>query len=112
LGEKQPGTIQFILQNVDGIPTHEDGNIKLDSLKQFANENQADIITLTELNTAWDELPYKNRLPRKTRGWWEASHWSILHNKQERQTWHKLLARRYSYSCTQCVGTSCYETRG
>jgi len=58
LGEKQPGIIRFILQNVDGIPTHEDGDIKLDCLKQFANENQADIIALTELNTAWDKLPY------------------------------------------------------
>jgi len=84
LGERQPGTIRFILQNVDGIPTHEDGDIKLDSLKQFANENQADIITLTELNTAWDKLPYESRLPRKTRGWWEASHWSISHNKKDK----------------------------
>ncbi len=58
LGEKQPGTIWFILQNVDGIPMHKDGDIKLDSLKQFTNENQADIIVLTELNTAWDKLPY------------------------------------------------------
>jgi len=84
MGEKQPGTIQFILQNVDGIPTHEDGDIKLDCLKQFANENQADIIVMTELNTAWDKLPYEKRLPKKMRGWWEASHWSILHNKKDK----------------------------
>jgi len=66
MGEKQPGTIRLILQNVDGIPTHEDGDIKLDCLKQFANKNQADIIAMTELNTTWDKLPYEQRLPKKT----------------------------------------------
>jgi len=29
MGEKQQGTIRFMLQNVDGIPMHEDRNIKL-----------------------------------------------------------------------------------
>jgi len=84
LGNKQLSTIWFILQNVDGIPTHEDGDIKLDCLHQFAIENQADIIALTELNMAWDKLPYEARLPRKTQGWWEACHWSMSHNKKDK----------------------------
>ncbi len=71
LGNKQKGTIRLILQNVDGIPTHEDGDIKLDCLHQFTTANKVDIIALTELNTAWDKLPYQARLPSKTRGWWE-----------------------------------------
>jgi len=84
LGQKQQGTIWFILQNVDSIPTHEDGDIKLDCLHQFMIENQADIITLTESNTSWDKVPYKARLLRKTRGWWEACHWSMSHNKKDK----------------------------
>ena len=83
MGKKQPGTIRFMLQNVDGIPTHEDGDLKLDCLNQFTKKHQIDIITLTELNTAWDKLPYTARLPSKTRGWWEACHWSISHNKKD-----------------------------
>ncbi len=84
LGNKKQGTIRLILQNVDGIPTHEDGDIKLDCLHHFARENQADIIALTELNMAWDKVPYEARLPRKTRGWWEACHWSVSHNKRDK----------------------------
>ncbi len=43
LGRKQQGTIRLILQNVDGIPTHEDGNIKLDCLYQLTTDYQAGI---------------------------------------------------------------------
>jgi len=83
LGNKQKGTIRLILQNVDGIPTHEDGDIKLDCLHQFTTANKVDIIALTELNMAWDKLPYQAQLPYKTRGWWEVYHWSVSHNKND-----------------------------
>jgi len=66
MGKKQPGTIRFMLQNVDGIPTHEDGDLKLDCLNQFTKIHQIDIIALTELNMAWDKLPYTAQLPSKT----------------------------------------------
>jgi len=46
-------------------------------------EYDIDIMTLTELNTAWDCLHYNEWLPAKTRGWWEANQWSISHNKQD-----------------------------
>jgi len=72
------------MQNVDGIPQHEDGNIKLDCLYQFTQDYQADIVALTERNMAWDKWPYEERLPYKTRGWWEASHWSVSHNKKDK----------------------------
>jgi len=45
-------------------------------------EYQADIVALTELNMAWDKLPYKVWLPYKTCGLWEASHWRVSHNKK------------------------------
>jgi len=82
--KKQPGTIWLILQNVDGIPTHTDGDLKLDCLYQLMTEYQVDILTLTKLNTAWDKLPYEAWLPQKTCGWWEASHWSMSHNKKDK----------------------------
>jgi len=73
-----------MLQNMDGIPTHKDGNIKPDCLYQLTTDYQVDIVALTELNTAWDKLPYNERLPHKTCGWWEASHWSVSHNKKDK----------------------------
>jgi len=84
IGKKQPGTIWLILQNVDGILTHMNRDLKLDCLYQIMTAHHMDILTLTELNMAWDKLPYKVQLPQKTHGWWEASHWSMSHNKKDK----------------------------
>ncbi len=84
MGEKQQGTIWFILQNVDGIPMHMDGDIKLDCLHHLTKEYQADIVALMELNMVWDKILYEACLPYKTCSWWEASHWSISHNRKDK----------------------------
>jgi len=69
---------------MDRIPAHIDGDIKLDCLHQLMMEYHVDIVTLTELNMAWDKLPYKAWLAHKTHGWWEASNWSMSHNKKDK----------------------------
>jgi len=83
LGKKQPDTIRLVLQNVDGLPNNSKGEIKLDCLYNFTLEHEINILALTELNMAWDRVEYKDRLLAKTRGWWEASQWSVAHNKQD-----------------------------
>jgi len=83
MGKKPPDTIRLVIQNVDGIPNNTKGAMKLDCLHTFTTENDIDIMALTELNTAWDCLNYKDRLHAKTRGWWEANQWSVTHNKQD-----------------------------
>ncbi len=83
LGQKQPDTIRIVLQNIDGIPNNIKGGIKLDCLHEFTKELEINILALTELNTAWDQLDYKDRLLAKTKGWWEANQWSVAHNKQD-----------------------------
>jgi len=55
----------------------------LDCLHKFTKELEIDILALMELNAAWDRLDYKDRLLAKTKGWWEASQWSVAHNKQD-----------------------------
>jgi len=85
MGKKPEGMIRVVLQNVDGIPHNKQGDMKLDSLRLFTEEQEIDIMAMTELNTAWDCLEYNDRLPAKTRGWWEANHWSVTHNKQDKQ---------------------------
>ncbi len=82
--KKTEGTIRIVLQNVGGIPHNKQGEMKLDSLWLFMEQQEIDIMAMTELNTAWDCLEYNDRLPAKTRGWWEANHWSITHNKQDK----------------------------
>jgi len=54
IGKKPANTIWIVLQNVDGIPTNQNRDIKLDCLYTFTNKHQIDIFALTELNTAWD----------------------------------------------------------
>jgi len=76
-------TIWLVLQNVDSIPNNIKGGIKLDCLHAFTLENDIDILALTELNTTWDQLEYKDQLPAKTCGWWEANQWSMSNNKQD-----------------------------
>jgi len=60
IGKKQLDTICIVLQNSDGIPNNIKGGIKLDCLHVFTTELEIDILTLTELNTAWDQLEYKD----------------------------------------------------
>jgi len=66
IGKKQPDTIQLVLQNVNGIPNNTKGRIKLDCLHLFTLDNDINILALTELNTAWDKMEYKDHLPAKT----------------------------------------------
>jgi len=56
----------------------------LDCLCLFTKDQEIDIMAMAELNMAWDCLEYKDRLPAKTCRWWEANHWSVTHNKQDK----------------------------
>jgi len=80
-GEKLENVVCIVLQNMDGIPTLTNGDVKLDCICHFIDDQQSDILATTELKMAWDLLPYTNRLQAKTKGWWETVHWSVAHNK-------------------------------
>ncbi len=83
LGKKTPNTLRVCFQNLDGISQLPDGdrNLKLHLLLQFTTTYQVDVFAAAELNTCWDLVPPNQRLPRKTKGWWENSQWSISHNR-------------------------------
>jgi len=49
------------------------GDIKLDCLHAFTLKHDINILALTELNRAWDQLEYKDCLLANSCGWWEAS---------------------------------------
>jgi len=55
-GQKQGQVLCLTLQNMAGIPTGEEGDIKLDTLKLFIQQHKVNIFTMTKLNTAWDLL--------------------------------------------------------
>jgi len=83
-GGNPPGAIHIVLQNANGIANNKQGAVKLDCLHLFMEEQEIDIMAMMELNTAWDCLDYRNRLPAKTCRLWEANLWSVVHNKQDK----------------------------
>jgi len=68
----------------------ERGQFTLNLLKMYTNKNKVDICRLTETNTNWSEVPYKQQLQQHTRTWWECAQWTMAcnwleKNKQEYQ---------------------------
>jgi len=60
LGKKSPVAIHLFFQNVGGIPTGKDGNMKLLMMHQFLALHEADVSGCIETNTCWDVQPYKD----------------------------------------------------
>jgi len=56
---------------------------KLEELCCFVTDKEVDIFGFTEANKYWDLLPDQQRLPTKTRGWWETAQWSLSYNRME-----------------------------
>jgi len=77
--------MHICFQNLDGLSQTAEGNgsLKLQVLHQFINTFNVDMFVATELNMCWDLLPLDQCLPYCTKGWWENSHWSILHNRND-----------------------------
>jgi len=80
---KPMNTIRILLQNVGGIDLMAGGSVKLAALHTFMQDYQVDIVALTECNVAWHLVDKSSYPSEQTKFWWENSHWSITHNRQE-----------------------------
>jgi len=72
------------VQNIGRIDMHKSGSVKLTALRNFMVAAKVNISAITECNVAWNKTPmhlYPSEQPGT--GWWESSHWSLGHNKQE-----------------------------
>jgi len=83
-GKKHHGNIRICFQNVGGLITETEGDLKLQVLLQFTQQQQIDVFGFAEHNTCWDLIHKNEQIIERTRGWWENAHWSISHNKRER----------------------------
>jgi len=83
IGPKNLNTIQLLLQNVGGIDMHPQGSVKLAALQEFMMDHKVDIAALTECNVAWKQIDLKLWHQEQTKFWWENSHWSLTHNRQD-----------------------------
>ena len=82
---KPPDTLRICLQNFGGWPqtTKQQKN---DNIRGFVNSAEIDIFLTTENNIAWHKLPGGDRLPERTRGWWESINITTAHNTTDGNT--------------------------
>jgi len=86
MGKKQTTTLRIAFQNIGGFLKDEEMEVKLETLRRFITDHNIDIFGFTEANKCWDLVPEAQRLPMKTWGWWETSHWSLAPNHTEANT--------------------------
>jgi len=82
-GTKQGGYWRICFQNVGGFTPSTESEIKLNNLRKFTVTAEVDMFAFTEHNTSWDLIPFDQRLPQRTRGWWENAQWAITYNRKE-----------------------------
>ena len=70
---KTEDTLRVGLLNHGGYSATKDSS-KDKLLRQYVQRYHFDIIGLTESNQHWKNVPIEDRLPERTRGWWEAIH--------------------------------------
>jgi len=81
--QKKRNTVRVYLQNIGGLPTDDEDDVKYTHMRHFITFNKIDIIALPESSTHWGEVQYEQRLPERTKGWWESVQWSTAYNKLE-----------------------------
>lgn len=77
---KQDGILRVGLLNHGGFSVQA-GSTKDKLLLQYIRKYDFDIIALTESNQHWKNVPIEERLPERTRGWWEAMHLNTSYYK-------------------------------
>jgi len=82
---KPPNTIRICLQNFGGWPTSAKHQ-KNDNIRRFVNSAEVDVLLTTENNIAWHKLTGKNRITKRTRGWWESLQVNTAHNMTDPHT--------------------------
>ena len=77
---KAPNTLRISLTNAGGFPiSTQDKKNKL--LLSFVQDNDIDVPMWTETDKHWDSLPFKDRLPARTNGWFESLHMTTAYYK-------------------------------
>jgi len=84
LGKKHQDSIRICFQNVGGLVTTTDGDLKLTVLRHFTQQFHIDVFAFAEHNICWDLIPKQQQLAERTRGWWENAHWAMGYNKREK----------------------------
>jgi hypothetical protein len=77
---KQNNTLRIGFQNVGGFPINK-GKIKEDNIRIGLTKWDFDIFGCAEVNLDWRLIPEVDKLPFRTKEWWDAQHVSWAHNR-------------------------------
>jgi len=77
---KKKNTLRIGFQNVGGFPTQK-GKFKEDNIRLGLQKWEFDIFGMAETNLDWRVLPENDKLPNRTKEWWEHQHVSWAHNQ-------------------------------
>lgn len=77
---KKSKTLRLGFQNVGGFPTQR-GKLKEDNIRLGLTKFDFDIFGMAELNIDWRILKEQEKLPTRTKEWWEHQHVSWSHNR-------------------------------
>jgi len=83
LQRKKGNTVRIYLQNIGGLPADDAGKEKYTHLRHFVTKHSIDLLAMPECSVHWGKTEYKQRLPERTKGWWESVQWSMAYNKME-----------------------------
>jgi len=77
---KQENTLRIGFQNAGGFPTQL-GKLKEDAIRQGLVRWEFDVFGMVETNLDWRVLKEQEKLPARTKEWWEHQHVSWSHNR-------------------------------
>jgi hypothetical protein len=81
---KEEHHLRIIFQNINHFPMFKNDS-KNDSIREFINGTQADIVGMVEMGICWNRLPMKDRLWERTRGWFESLKVTAAYNRHDKQ---------------------------
>jgi hypothetical protein len=80
-------TLRVCFININGIPKSAN-HPKNKEIYNAIENNNIDIIGMTETNIAWNKIDQTDRWREQTIGWWESTHTSIAYNIKRHSNQH------------------------
>jgi len=59
------------------------GSVKMAALHEFMEDQQVNLVAITECNAAWSKIDPELWPQEQMRFWWDSTHWSLNHNRQD-----------------------------
>jgi hypothetical protein len=101
---KSATTLRIGFQNIGGFPT-KIGKLKEDNTRQGIQKWEFDIFGMAETNLDWRVLSELEKLPHRTKEWWEHQHISWANN----QTFPPRQARQYGRTALLSINKAAHR---